>query len=70
MNHASSPRTPPSSDLAAGLRAIALAGVFALALAGCSLLPDVKDETANWSADRLYQEAHSAMVQGNYIRAT
>ncbi len=41
-----------------------------LALAGCSLLPDVaKDETANWSADRLYREAHSALVEGNYTRA-
>jgi len=42
----------------------------ALALAGCGLFPDVKDETADWSADRLYQEAHNAMVNGNYIRAT
>jgi outer membrane protein assembly factor BamD len=60
----------PFPGFAAGLRAIALACAVALALAGCSWLPDVKDETANWSADRLYQEAHGAMVQGTYIRAT
>jgi len=69
-HHATFPRTQLVSRLAAGLRAVALACAVALAIAGCSLLPDVKDETANWSADRLYQEAHSAMVQGNYIRAT
>jgi outer membrane protein assembly factor BamD len=66
----SSPHTSRSSFMATGWRAVALACVLALALAGCSFLPDVKDETANWSADRLYQEAHGAMVQGNYIRAT
>jgi outer membrane protein assembly factor BamD len=54
----------------AGWRAWGAALALALALSGCSLFPDVKDETANWSADRLYQEAHSAMVGGNYIRAT
>ena len=70
MNHASFPRTQHLLHLATGLRAAMLACAVALVLAGCGLLPDVKDETANWSADRLYQEAHSAMVQGNYIRAT
>jgi outer membrane protein assembly factor BamD len=66
----SSARPARSSWLASCLRTCAAAAVLALALAGCGLLPDVKDETASWSADRLYQEAHSAMVQGNYIRAT
>ena len=56
--------------MAALVRTLALAIVAAVLTAGCNRLPDVKDETANWSADRLYQEAHSAMVQGNYIRAT
>src|SRR5438045_2301648 len=47
-----------------------VAGVlFALALAGCGLLPDVKDETAGWSAEKLYGNAHDAMLQGNYTRA-
>jgi outer membrane protein assembly factor BamD len=50
-------------------RALA-AAMLALALAACGLFPEVKDETAGWSADRLYQTAHEAMIQGNYIRAT
>ncbi len=45
------------------------AAVLALAMAGCGLFPEVKDETAGWSADRLYQTAHDAMMQGNYQRA-
>ncbi len=41
----------------------------AVAIGGCSWLPEVKDETGNWSADRLYKEAHDAMIEGNYTRA-
>src|SRR4051812_29229768 len=47
-----------------------LVALVVIALGGCGLFPEVKDETANWSADRLYQTAHEAMVQGNYTRAT
>jgi outer membrane protein assembly factor BamD len=37
---------------------------------GCSQLPDVgKDDTAGWSAEKLYNEGHDAMRQGNYTRA-
>src|SRR6476660_6612940 len=43
--------------------------LMALALAGCGLLPDVKDETAGWSAEQLYRNAHEAMLDGNYTRA-
>ena len=39
-------------------------------LTGCGLLPDVKDETAGWSAEKLYSNAHDAMLEGNYTRAT
>lgn len=40
------------------------------AFAGCGLFPDVqKDETVNWTADRIYREAHDAMLDGNYTRA-
>src|SRR5438105_13375808 len=47
-----------------------MAGVLlVLALAGCGLLPDVKDETAGWSAEKLYSNAHDAMLEGNYTRA-
>lgn len=38
-------------------------------LSGCSLLPEVKDETAGWSAERLYRESHDALVEGNYTRS-
>ena len=41
----------------------------AVVLGGCQYLPEVKDETASWSADRLYKEAHDMMVSGNYTRA-
>ncbi len=51
------------------LARLALVSVFAVTLAACGLFPEVKDETAGWSADRLYQTAHDAMVQGNYQRA-
>jgi outer membrane protein assembly factor BamD len=42
---------------------------LALALGGCNLLPEVKDETATWSAERLYKAAHDALIEGNYTRA-
>lgn len=38
----------------------------ALLLHGCSLLPEQKDETRNWSAERFYTEASSALAEGNY----
>jgi outer membrane protein assembly factor BamD len=48
---------------------IAVAIAFAAGLAGCDLLPEVKDETANWTAEHLYQEAHTMLTTGNYTRA-
>jgi outer membrane protein assembly factor BamD len=65
------PRNPtlPHSARISPWRALFAAAVVVLALASCSLLPEVKDETAGWTADRLYQTAHEAMLQGNYIRA-
>jgi len=47
-----------------------LAGVLvALLVGGCNLLPEVKEETSGWSAERLYSTAHDAMLEGNYTRA-
>ncbi len=47
-----------------------LAGALvALLVSGCGLLPEVKEETANWSAERIYSTAHDAMLEGNYTRA-
>lgn len=64
-------RAMASRGVAQGARRVALAFVAtcALALAGCNLLPEVKDETADWSADRIYRTAHEAMLDGNYTRA-
>lgn len=46
-----------------------LAFILALLVAGCGLLPDVKDETAGWSANRLYSAAKEAMGDGSYDKA-
>ena len=40
-----------------------------LVLGGCGLLPEVQDETAGWSAQRLYSEAKDNLNSGNYERA-
>jgi outer membrane protein assembly factor BamD len=47
----------------------AVAIAFATGIAACDLLPEVKDDTAGWSAERLYQEAHEMLATGNYTRA-
>ena len=58
-------------DIRAAVRGLGWAWWLALALAigGCGLLPEVKDETADWSAARLYKTAHDALVEGNYTRS-
>src|SRR2546427_935338 len=43
--------------------------VFAFSATACGLLPEVKDDTAGWSAERLYKEAHEMLTTGNYTRA-
>jgi outer membrane protein assembly factor BamD len=48
---------------------IAVAIAFAAGIAGCDLLPEVKDETASWTAEHLYNEAHTMLTTGNYTRA-
>ena len=57
-------------SVAAFLRALApVALVGTLLLGGCGLLPDVVDETAGWSANKLYTEAKEAMNDGAYDKA-
>src|SRR5664279_4389766 len=51
-------------------RAWLACAMLAFAIAGCSWLPQQKDETSGWSADQLYKAAHDAMIDGNYTRAT
>ncbi len=61
---------PPTESYKSWWRVLLAGFALTLAFAGCAWLPEVKDETAGWNADRLYQTAHDAMLQGNYIRAT
>ncbi|MBR0566245.1 outer membrane protein assembly factor BamD [Azoarcus sp. L1K30] len=46
---------------------VALIG--ALLLGGCGMLPEQIDETAGWSAQKLYSEAKSSMTEGGYDQA-
>lgn len=47
-----------------------IAALFLFALqSGCGLLPEVKDETVGWSANKLYTEAKEAMNDGAYDKA-
>lgn len=47
---------------------IVLLAVLALS-SGCGLLPDQIDETASWSASKLYTEARNEMQEGRYDQA-
>ncbi|MEP7183528.1 MAG: outer membrane protein assembly factor BamD [Betaproteobacteria bacterium] len=49
-----------------GAAALLLLAVF---VGGCGLLPEYKDETSGWSAEKLYGQAHEALLEGNYTRA-
>lgn len=42
---------------------------FSLLLGACSWLPEPRDETAGWSASRLYSAARAAMAEGDYETA-
>jgi outer membrane protein assembly factor BamD len=46
-----------------------LAVILALLLCACGLLPEVKDETSGWSAEKLYSEAKDEMARGGYANA-
>ena len=45
---------------------ITLLLAIVIALGGCGLLPEQEDETKNWSAERFYTEASSALADGAY----
>jgi outer membrane protein assembly factor BamD len=51
------------------LSILLLFSATAVILPACSWLPQVKDETADWSAEKYYNEAHDALNEGNYNRA-
>lgn len=50
------------------LAGLAILIVTAL-LGGCGLLPEVKDPTANLTAEQLYRQAKDAMSEGNFTKA-
>lgn len=58
----------PVARLTAVARVVALATVVA-GLGACGLLPEVKDETSDWSANKLYSEAKEALADGAYEKA-
>ena len=43
--------------------------LVAATLGGCGLLPEVKDPTANLTAEQLYRQAKDAMAEGNFTKA-
>ncbi len=53
------------------MRSLAVIAALFLAtvLAGCGLLPEQKDETVGWTANKLYAEAKEAMTDGAYDKA-
>ena len=53
------------------MRSLAVIAALFLAslLAGCGLLPEQKDETIGWSANKLFAEAKSASSEGLYDKA-
>ena len=52
-----------------GWRGWVAGALVVLLVSGCNLLPEVREETAGWSPERLYSSAHDAMLEGNYTRA-
>ena len=52
----------------ARIGAILLAGGCVM-LSACGLLSDQPDETAGWSANKLYSEAKDALDSGDFTRA-
>jgi outer membrane protein assembly factor BamD len=42
---------------------------FVILISGCSLLPEQKDETKGWSANKFYTEASTNLREGNYETA-
>jgi outer membrane protein assembly factor BamD len=46
-----------------------LALILIFWLAGCSLLPEVQDETKGWSAQKLYTSAKESLNDGDYEKA-
>ncbi|MBL4777048.1 MULTISPECIES: outer membrane protein assembly factor BamD [Ralstonia] len=53
----------------AQIGAVLMAGVACLAISACGILPEQQDETAGWSANKLYSEAKDSLDGGDYAKA-
>jgi outer membrane protein assembly factor BamD len=51
------------------MRSLAAILTLLFLLTGCSGMANKKDETAGWTAEKLYSEAHDAMTGGAYDKA-
>ena len=49
--------------------AVIAALFLAMLMSGCGLLPEAKDETIGWSANKLYSEAKDALNEGSYDKS-
>jgi len=47
---------------------LGLVMVFGALVGGCGLLPETKDETGNWSVERIFGAGREAVQEGNYLR--
>jgi len=68
------PAGASTSDFLCGIfimRSLAVIAALFLAtlIAGCGLLPEAKDETVGWSANKLYSEAKDSLNEGGYEKA-
>ena len=57
------------SVAAVAAKAVFFALLASVLISGCGMLPDQKDETAGWTAEKLYTEAKDAMNDGAYDKA-
>jgi len=62
-------RSLPAFQSFPALFRVLMAVFIAAFIAGCGLMPDQIDETAGWSAGKLYGEAKDAQIDGNWDKA-
>jgi outer membrane protein assembly factor BamD len=62
-------RSLPAFQSFPALFRVLMAVFIAAFVAGCSMMPDKIDETAGWSAGKLYGEAKDAQADGNWDKA-
>ncbi len=51
------------------MRRLLIVILLTLLSSGCALLPEVEDETKDWSASQFYSEAKEALAEGEYEQA-